>query len=713
MVKTALKPPGPPAIEMSSGVTGLVRALRFLGIVIPVAILAAAAVLLINGREQRLVENERRLDILNAIVAEQFARSTEAIDVVLRQAASTVVNVDDSPDPPARMQAEFKDFIASLPLAHGMTWVNAEGYVTATTVDVPLPTYLGDSDLFQTLMRTPSERAVVGPPGRSNRGNQWVVPFARSVMIDGEPAGVLILSVPAAAMSRIFVTALRDADGAMGRVFHRQVLLATQPHNDMLIGRAFTSTPTINAAAADGGTGHAAARVTGPDKREFLIDARRVGDTELVSLISQPTDAIFRAARIAGIAFITGTILLALAIAVGFWLLARTLAAHTAIVAQIASQDRRRIMAESANREKSRFLAAASHDLRQPLHALGLFANALSRRVRGEEQVMLVASIQEAVASMSSMFGALLDLARIDAKGLDPKPVRFALDPVLERAVREAEPEATAKGLVIRRVPTTVALETDPVLLANIIRNLLTNAVRYTDNGRILVGCRNRGSLVDIEVVDTGVGIAETDRERIFGEFERGAPKEGQTKQGLGLGLAIVSRIADALDVEIGIRSTHGHGSTFFVRVPRATAPPEAEADSVEAEEAPLEGTILVLDDDVAIRRALSQELTDRGFTVEAPDDLRAVTPNAFEKPRGIVIDLALGLPVDGLDMLAEAERRIGRPLPAVLVTGSTNPEILNRLRTSRRVWLHKPTSGDSIVAALRKLWKDTGETKS
>lgn len=696
-----------PPVRAGTGVPSLVRVLRLLGVVVPVAILAAAVLLLVNGRERQLADNERRLDILNAVVSEQFARSTEAIEVVLRQAAASVATapaVDDRTV--ARLREDFGDFIASLPLAHGLTWVNAQGYVTVTTIDVPLPIYVGDSEMFRNLMRAPAERAVIGPPARSNRGGEWVVPFARTVVADGKPAGIVILSVPSVALSRSFVTALRDTSEGMGRVFHHQVLLAIQPHDELAIGRVFPSTPTIDAALADTAGGHAAARVIAQDRAERLIDVRRVGDTSLVSVLTQPTGAVSRAGRTTALAFIAGTLLLAGAVGAGFWLLARSLALHTAAVAQAAMQDRRRIIAESANREKSRFLAAASHDLRQPLHALGLFANALSRRVRGEEQLMLVNSIQEAVTSMSSMFGALLDLARIDAKGLDPKPVLFALDPVLERAVREAEPEATAKGLTIRRVPTTVTLHTDPVLLANMIRNLLTNAVRYTDKGRILVGCRGRGAMVDIEIVDTGVGIAETDRERIFGEFERGVAKDGQTKQGLGLGLAIVRRIADALDVAVGIRSTYRRGSAFFIRVPRAKALPEPEAPETDDDEPLPAGNILVLDDDPAIRRALTQDLTDRGFTVEAPDDLKALDPYAFGKPAGIVIDLDLGLPADGLDLLAEAERRIGRRLPALLVTGSTNQEILNRLRASGRTWLHKPTSGDAIVAALRKIWK-------
>ncbi len=696
----------PPA----GGVTGLVRALRLLGIVIPAAVLVAAAILLINGREQRLVDSERRLDILNAIITEQIARSTEAIDVVLRQATNSVVALtDSSPNSVAGLADDFRDYIASLPLAHGLTWANAEGYIAITTVnfpaEVPQPIYVGDTELFQTLMRTPSERTVIGAVSKSNANGAWVIPFARTVVVGGHPAGIVILSVPSTAMSRIFVTGLRDADQGIGRVFHRHTLLAAEPHNDLVIGRTFGSTPTIDAALA---TGYAAARTGGADGNQLLVDARRVGETPLVSVLAQPTAAIVRGARTAGIALIIGSVLLAGAVCAGFWLLARSLALRTAAVAQAATQDRRRMIAESANREKSRFLAAASHDLRQPLHALGLFANALSRRVRGEEQVMLVASIQEAVTSMSSMFGALLDLARIDAKGLDPKLVRFALDPVLERTVREAEAEAGAKGLKVRRVSTSVFLETDPVLLANIIRNLLTNAVRYTDKGSILVGCRHRGSLVDIEVVDTGIGIAAGDRERIFGEFERGTSNDNQVKQGLGLGLAIVRRIADALGVEVGIRSTPGHGSTFFITVPRAKPDPELEfaEDDLEGELV-TSGSILVLDDDPTIRRALTQDLTDRGFTVMAPDDLNAVDPYTFEKPDGIVIDLDLGLPVDGLDMLAEAERRIGRDLPAVMVTGSTNPEILNRLKVSGRTWLHKPTTGDSIVAALRKIWKD------
>jgi signal transduction histidine kinase len=226
--------------------------------------------------------------------------------------------------------------------------------------------------------------------------------------------------------------------------------------------------------------------------------------------------------------------------------------------------------AERANREKTRFLAAVSHDLAQPLHAAHLFAHALAQRVDDPAQAETVAHIDGALNSAEGLLAGLLDISRLDAGGMHAQPRVFAANELLSGLAAEFRVLAQAKGLRLRCVPTRAWLRSDPQLLRRVLQNFLSNAVKYTRSGSVLLGCRRHGDALRIEVWDTGSGIAERDRALVFEEFRR-LDRGGA---GLGLGLSIAERIARLLGHALTLRSWPERGSVFAIEVPRARRSP-------------------------------------------------------------------------------------------------------------------------------------------
>jgi signal transduction histidine kinase len=234
-------------------------------------------------------------------------------------------------------------------------------------------------------------------------------------------------------------------------------------------------------------------------------------------------------------------------------------------------QEKGRQLAE-ASQHKSRFLAAASHDLRQPMHALGLFVAQLGGHMASAEGSRLVDRIEGAIAGMNELFNVLLDITKLDAGALRPTIVEFPIAELLGRIGSTFAAVAEEKGLALRLVSSSTWVRSDPVLLERIVLNLVSNAVRYTTSGGIVVGCRRRGAVLRIEVTDSGPGIPEDQQRKIFSEFYRLADAKKSNQAGLGLGLAIVERLCSLLDHPIDVASTPGKGSRFFITVPTASA---------------------------------------------------------------------------------------------------------------------------------------------
>jgi len=227
-----------------------------------------------------------------------------------------------------------------------------------------------------------------------------------------------------------------------------------------------------------------------------------------------------------------------------------------------------REIAEQANRAKSRFLAAAGHDLKQPLEAIGMFSGMLEKRMPDDHSKAIMKDMHNAQRSMRSLLNSILSLSKLEAGVIEPTISTFALQPLLNQLVREYRASAHEKGLSLKMVPTSLNVTTDPLLLERILRNFLSNAIRYTKSGRILLGCRRRQDHFAIEVWDTGPGIPEDGLDKIFTEFSQLEDPERDRSEGIGLGLAIVKRLANLLKIEISCESTLGAGSKFSIQMP-------------------------------------------------------------------------------------------------------------------------------------------------
>ena len=347
------------------------------------------------------------------------------------------------------------------------------------------------------------------------------------------------------------------------------------------------------------------------------------------------------------------------------------------------SEDARRA-AEAASRAKTQFFAAASHDLRQPLHAMGLFAEALRQRVHDPEVASLVNSINESVDALEGLFGELLDITRIDTGGVDVNPAPMAMRELFARLRLHFEPTAFEKGLALSFHGARHVAFADPVLLERILRNLVSNAIRYTDDGGVLVSCRPRGQKLLMQVWDSGIGISEASLPRIFDEFyqvQSQRPLEAHQRKGLGLGLAIVARLAGLLQAPITVRSRVGHGTVFSFEVPPGKAVRALEP-AATPQRAPLGLTlqgrlILVVEDEAAVREGLVVLLKAWGASVADFDTVAALQAwlagSPAVLPDLLLVDYRLPQGHTGLDALAVARAHWpGRTLPAIVITGST-----------------------------------------
>ena len=358
------------------------------------------------------------------------------------------------------------------------------------------------------------------------------------------------------------------------------------------------------------------------------------------------------------------------------------LAAQLRTEMQAAEQARR--AAEAANRAKTQFFAAASHDLRQPLHAMGLFAEALRQRVKDPEVAGLVNSINESVDALEGLFGELLDITRIDTGGVEVNPQPVRMRDLFSRLRLHFEPIAFEKGLMLSFRGDGHVAHADPVLLERILRNLVSNAIRYTDDGGVLVSCRVRQGGLLVQVWDSGIGIADSALPRIFDEFyqvQTSRALEAHQRKGLGLGLAIVKRLAALMDAPLTVRSRPGHGTVFSLQVP--TGRLTRAADTVPAgSKAPLGLTlqgrhIVVVEDEPAVREGLAVVLKAWGAAVTAFDTVAALQAWLAGSP-GPCPDLALvdfRLPENrtGIDALQALRGRWPtQALPAIMITGSS-----------------------------------------
>ena len=334
--------------------------------------------------------------------------------------------------------------------------------------------------------------------------------------------------------------------------------------------------------------------------------------------------------------------------------------------------------AEAANVAKSKLLAAASHDLRQPMQALSMYASVLEQRLTDAAALRVVRGIKLSVTNLEQMFDSLLDISKIESGVIKPNRVCFPLMPLIEQVVEAERAIAAHKNLELRVVPTSASVKSDPALLERMLKNLVTNAIRYTQRGKIVIGCRRVcGGWVRLDVVDTGIGIALEEQERIFDEYYQ---LDGKSAQGLGLGLPIVKSLGELLGHKVSVKSAVGRGSVFSIELERAFEAPAASTEHA-LPAAPLGRLKVVLvDDDVEIRESVRLLLEGWGCRyiagatlTEIEEQLRAqaLTPDA------VIVDYRLAGTLSGLQVIERLRGSFGKNLPALIITGTANPSFL------------------------------------
>jgi signal transduction histidine kinase/CheY-like chemotaxis protein len=369
---------------------------------------------------------------------------------------------------------------------------------------------------------------------------------------------------------------------------------------------------------------------------------------------------------------------------------------------------RQKEIAEAASLSKSSFLAAASHDLRQPVHALGLFVGALRGIEMSSEGRHLVEQIEASTNAMDGLFTSLLDISKLDAGIVEVHETSFAIGPLIQRVCRDSTAEAMAKGLRLQAITSTVSVRSDPLLVERVLRNLVSNAVRYTDAGGIVVGCRRRGGAALVQVWDTGPGIPKDRQQLVFEEYYQLDNPERDRAKGLGLGLAIVRRLSELLGSPVLLRSEVGRGSCFEMALPLShTADIDAELPFGETAIAPAHVLIVVIDDEQAIREGMSTLLAGWGHDVLAAgsgDEAIARLATHPVAPGLIICDYRLRDGETGLSVIEQLRAEYNDTIPAMLITGDTAPDRLAEAQASGLLLLHKPVSNGRLRAAIINL---------
>ena len=394
------------------------------------------------------------------------------------------------------------------------------------------------------------------------------------------------------------------------------------------------------------------------------------------------------------------------------------------IVEATAELRGQKLEAESATQAKGRFLAAASHDLRQPLHALSLLVEALQEKVPDGDAKRLANLIEASAHNMESLLNALLDLSRLDAGVIVAKPECFPLERVFQNIRNQFADTASDKGIALRVVPSRIWLYTDPALLERILANLVGNALRYTDQGGVVLGVRRvQDSWLRLEIRDSGKGISSEFQDKIFEEYFQLANSERHRDKGLGLGLAIVARLARLLGSKVVLRSAPGRGSCFHLRFARCQPLLETTADELTADGLrtaqrpsgmplnPLENSLVAfIDDDASILEAMLELFEHWGVSLVVGEDAEQVVRELQElnrRPDIILSDYRLKAGHTGIDAISCVQEAFGLPIPpipAALITGDTSPQSIQAITQSGFPVLHKPLKPAKLRAFLAHL---------
>jgi signal transduction histidine kinase len=390
--------------------------------------------------------------------------------------------------------------------------------------------------------------------------------------------------------------------------------------------------------------------------------------------------------------------------------------ANLELIAQLQDEKDRVI---AADRTKTKFLAAASHDLRQPIHALGMFASTLATlaaqpALKRELMQEITQKLQLSVKGLSSLLNTLLDISKLDAGVVEKHTQKMALQTLFDSVEGEFSEPARQKSLQFKVMKTSAWVMSDPVLLKQILNNLVSNAIRYTEKGRVIVGARRRGGNIEIQIWDSGQGIAADQHEAIFGEFIQLHNPQRDREQGLGLGLSIVKRTAALLDHQIQLRSQLGRGTGFsvFIKAVDAIASPISSAPTISAAQpdsiAKVTKTVVLIDDDKDVLEAMRLLVTQWQYQVitahsaDAAVALLATTAiDELNQIVHIVSDYRLADGLNGADAIRAVLNQLKRDVPATIITGDTSPERIREAATSGFKVLHKPLEPELLRAVI------------
>jgi len=372
------------------------------------------------------------------------------------------------------------------------------------------------------------------------------------------------------------------------------------------------------------------------------------------------------------------------------------------------AEDARRA-AETATRSKTQFFAAASHDLRQPLQAIGIYVSLLKKRAQGPLEP-LVGNLSTAVGSLSKLVEELLEISRLDAGAIQPRMQQISIDDMFNVLEQEFAPQASAKGLKLRIRMSGYTVESDSTLLMRVVRNLIANAVRYTSKGGVLLAARLHGEVIGIEVWDTGPGIQQQELDRVFEEFYRGESSKGEAaKGGFGLGLSIVKRICNVLALPLVVTTRPGSGSVFRVEVPLAVLPANAARQVSEPAEAPIRSlaghTLVVLEDNDEILNSMTRLLRSWGADILSATSFSANLVKKLsvrEKIDLILADQNLGNSITGVEAVFRIRELMGTATPAIMLTAVHGLEVLAEFQRTLHDRLSKHPDLVGVVARSR-----------
>ena len=363
--------------------------------------------------------------------------------------------------------------------------------------------------------------------------------------------------------------------------------------------------------------------------------------------------------------------------------------------------------AERANKANSAFLAAASHDLRQPVQALSLLNGALRRTVKDELALEMIQSQEHSLDAMTNLLNSLLDISRLDAGAVSPAIEDFSIQRLIDRLSAEFSRQAQHKGLAFDADPCNTVIRTDPNLIGEIIQNFVSNAIRYTDKGTVTLDCDEIDGELRVRVTDTGIGIEGNQLEEIWNEFHQ-CKTPGSNQEGFGLGLAIVRRLADLLDHELTVESTPGEGSCFCISMPvvikAGKADSETESDSAASEQGG-SGLIILIEDDVAVANAWGLLLEAEGYRVamaESASEAQAVLRHLDVDPDLIISDFHLLDGSTGVEAIASIRKDVGKTVPAFIVSGDTSKVVQDARTLENSTIMSKPVNTERMLELAR-----------